>query len=143
MRAGGLRRQRRRAAHARALAHRGEAERAEAPLRAELRAALSAPDADCAGVSCALTDFCFYHLVRCGAHPRRILRLARAAFGDAAADADILRAMAALTRCLFRRPAALPDHVALGSSAQALHWPPDAAGSLWLDEIDALRRELS
>ena len=120
-----------------------EAERAEAPLRTELRAALSAPDADCAGVSCALTDFCFYHLVRCGAHPRRILRLARAAFGDAAADADILRAMAALTRCLFRRPAALPDHVALGSSAQALHWPPDAAGSLWSEEIDALRRELS
>ena len=90
-----------------------------------------------------VTDFCFYHLVRCGAHPRRILRLARAAFGDAAADADILRAMAALTRCLFRRPAALPDHVALGSSAQALHWPPDAAGSLWSEEIDALRRELS
>ena len=120
-----------------------EAERAEAPLRAELRAALSAPDADCAGISCALTDFCFYHLVRCGAHPRRILRLARAAFGDAAADADILRAMAALTRCLFRRPAALPEHVALGSSAQALHWPPDAAGSLWSEEIDALRRELS
>ena len=113
------------------------------PLRAELRAALSAPDADCAGVPCALTDFCFYHLVRCGAHPRRILRLARAAFGDAAADADILRAMAALTRCLFRRPAALPDHVALGSSTQALHWPPDAAGSLWGEEIDALRRELS
>ena len=120
-----------------------EAERAEEPLRAELRAALSAPDADCAGISCALTDFCFYHLVRCGAHPRRILRLARAAFGDAAADADILRAMAALTRCLFRRPAALPDHVALGSSAQALHWPPDAAGSLWGEEIDALRRELT
>ena len=119
-----------------------EAERAEEPLRTELRAALSAPDADCAGVSCALTDFCFYHLVRCGAHPRRILRLARAAFGGAAADADILRAMAALTRCLFRRPAALPDHVTLGSGAQALRWPPDAAGSLWLDEIDALRREL-
>jgi len=120
-----------------------EAERAEEPLRTELRAALSAPDADCAGVSCTLTDFCFYHLVRCGAHPRRILRLARAAFGGAAADVDILRAMAALTRCLFRRPAALPDHVTLGSSAQALRWPPDAAGSLWLDEIDALRRELS
>ena len=120
-----------------------EAERAEEPLRTELRAALSAPDADCAGVSCALTDFCFYHLVRCGAHPRRILRLARAAFGGAAADADILRAMAALTCCLFQRPAALPDHVTLGSGAQALRWPPDAAGSLWLDEIDALRRELS
>ena len=119
-----------------------EAERAEEPLRTELRAALSAPDADCAGVSCALTDFCFYHLVRCGAHPRRILRLARAAFGGAAADADILRAMAALTCCLFQRPAALPDHVTLGSGAQALRWPPDAAGSLWLDEIDALRREL-
>lgn len=120
-----------------------EAERAEEPLRTELRAALSAPDADCAGVSCALTDFCFYHLVRCGAHPRRILRLARAAFGGAAADADILRAMAALTCCLFQRPAALPDHVTLDSGAQALRWPPDAAGSLWLDEIDALRRELS
>ena len=119
-----------------------EAERAAEPLRTELRAALSAPDADCAGISCALTDFCFYHLVRCGAHPRRILRLARAAFGGAAADADILRAMAALTRCLFRRPAALPDHVTLGSGAQALRRPPDAAGSLWLDEIDALRREL-
>lgn len=111
--------------------------------RTLLRAALSAPDADCAGVPCALTDFCFYHLVRCGAHPRRILRLARAAFGGAAADADILRAMAALTCCLFQRPAALPDHVTLGSGAQALRWPPDAAGSLWLDEIDALRRELS
>ncbi len=106
-------------------------------------AMLPVTDADCAGVSCALTDFCFYHLVRCGAHPRRILRLARAAFGGAVADADILRAMAALTRCLFRRPAALPDHVTLGSGAQALRWPPDAAGSLWLDEIDALRRELS
>ncbi len=81
--------------------------------------------------------------MRCGAHPRRILRLARAAFGGAATDTDILRAMAALTRCLFRRPAALPDHVTLGSGAQALRWPPDAAGSLWLDEIDALRRELS
>ena len=120
-----------------------EAERAEEPLRTELRAALSAPDADCAGVSCALTDFCFYHLVRRGCAPQRILRLARAAFGGAATDTDILRAMAALTRCLFRRPAALPDHVTLGSSAQALRWPPDAAGSLWLDEIDALRRELS
>mgnify|MGYP006923477764 FL=1 len=51
--------------------------------------------------------------------------------------------MAALTCCLFQRPAALPDHVTLGSGAQALRWPPDAAGSLWLDEIDALRRELS
>lgn len=105
--------------------------------------AVCAPDADCAGVPCALTDFCFYHLIRCGAHPRRILRLARAAFGDAATDADVLRAMAALTRCLFRRPAALPAHVTLDSSAQALRWPPDAAGSLWGDEIDALRRELS
>ena len=105
--------------------------------------AVCAPDADCAGVPCALTDFCFYHLVRCGAHPRRILRLARAAFGGAAADADILRAMAALTCCLFQRPSPLPDHVTLGSGAQALRWPPDAAGSLWLDEIDALRRELS
>lgn len=66
----------------------------------------------------------------------------RAAFGDAATDADVLRAMAALTRCLFRRPAALPAHVTLDSSAQALRWPPDAAGSLWGDEIDALRREL-
>lgn len=93
-----------------------EAERAEEPLRTELRAALSAPDADCAGVPCALTDFCFYHLIRCGAHPRRILRLARAAFGDAATDADVLRAMAALTRCLFRRPAALPAHVTLGAA---------------------------
>ena len=78
-----------------------------------------------------------------GADKAALLASARAAFGDAAADADILRAMAALTRCLFRRPAALPDHVALGSSAQALHWPPDAAGSLWGEEIDALRRELS
>lgn len=51
--------------------------------------------------------------------------------------------MAALTCCLFQRPSALPDHVTLGSGAQALRWPPDAAGSLWLDEIDALRRELS
>ncbi|MFR0795005.1 MAG: hypothetical protein ACLSHG_00265 [Oscillospiraceae bacterium] len=73
VRAGGLRRQRRRAAHARALAHRGRGRARGSPLRAELRAALSAPDANCAGVSCALTDFCFYHLVRCGAHPRRIL----------------------------------------------------------------------
>ena len=60
-----------------------EAERAGNPC-ARSCAPLSAPDADCAGVSCALTDFCFYHLVRCGAHPRRILRLARAAFGGAA-----------------------------------------------------------
>ena len=120
-----------------------EAERAEEPLRAELRAALSAPDADCAGVPCALTDFCFYHLIRCGARQPQDAPRVRAAFGDAATDADILRAMAALTRCLFRRPAALPAHVTLGSSAQALRWPPDAAGSLWLDEIDALRRELS
>ena len=104
---------------------------------------LIAAEAERAGVPCALTDFCFYHLIRCGAHPRRILRLARAAFGDAATDADVLRAMAALTRCLFRRPAALPAHVTLDSSAQALRWPPDAAGSLWSDEIDALRRELS
>lgn len=119
-----------------------EAAHAPEPLRAELRIPCSHPEGDCAGIPCELTDFCFYHLVRCGAHPRRLLRLARAAFGTAYTDADILRAMAALTRCLFQRPAVLPEHVTLGGTAHALRWPPDAAGSLWGDEIDALRREL-
>ena len=79
----------------------------------------------------------------CGGGPRCRLRLARAAFDGRAAEADCLRALSALTRCRFRRPSVLPEPVTLGSSAQALRWPPDAAGSLWLDEIDALRRELS
>lgn len=76
--------------------------------------------------------------------PRTLVRWLIAAEAERAEEPlrAELRAMAALTRCLFRRPAALPAHVTLDSSAQALRWPPDAAGSLWGDEIDALRREL-
>lgn len=106
---GGLRRQRRRAAHARALAHRGRGRaRGSPPARGAARRALRAGRR------------LRRHLVRADGLlllPSCPLRRAPAAhpaagpapaFGDAAADADILRAMAALTRCLFRRPAALP-----------------------------------
>ena len=42
-----------------------------------------------------------------------------------------------------RCPCSYADFCAFHGAAEALRWPPDAAGSLWLDEIDALRRELS
>ncbi|MFR5420919.1 MAG: hypothetical protein ACLTG4_02480 [Oscillospiraceae bacterium] len=132
------RRQRRRAAHA-ALAHRGGSRARRGTLRAELRAARA---------GCRLcrrsvrADGLRFYISSAAARTRGASCGGARRLGDAATDADVLRAMAALTRCLFRRPAALPAHVTLGSSAQALRWPPDAAGSLWGDEIDALRREL-
>ncbi len=96
-----------------------------------------------------LHDFYLYHMMRTGAGPAKMLRLARHAFRGEYTDETILHWMRVFFRRFFNQQfkrSCLPDGPKVGSVALSPRgdWrmPSDASSALWLSEIDALEREV-
>ena len=94
-------------------------------------------------------DFCLYYTVRWGFSPRKVFRLARAAFGGAYSSAELIGWMKTFYRRFFSQQfkrSCLPDGPKVGSVTLSPRgdWkmPSDAAPSLWLRELDELEAAL-
>ncbi len=94
-----------------------------------------------------LHDFFLYHMLRYGASPRKIYRLARAAFAGEYADEVILKWLRVFHRRFFMQQfkrSCLPDGVAVGcvglSPRGGWHMPTDAQWSAWQRELDAIEQ---
>ena len=96
-----------------------------------------------------LHDFYLYLLLRHGFAPRKMLRLARIAFAGVYNDATLIRWLETFHRRFmsqqFKR-SCLPDGPKVGSVAVSPRgdWrmPSDAASTVWMEEIKAIRAEL-
>ena len=95
-----------------------------------------------------LHDFCLYHMLRRGASPKKIFRLARAAFRGSYDEATLLHWIETFTRRFisqqFKR-SCLPDGPKVGSVGISprgdLRMPSDASSALWLRELESCRDE--
>jgi NAD+ synthase (glutamine-hydrolysing) len=92
-----------------------------------------------------LHDFFVYHLLRYGSRPRKIYRLACAAFAGTYDEATIARWLKVFCRRFFSQQfkrSCAPDGPAIGgvglSPRGGLAMPSDASSALWLAEVDAL-----
>lgn len=92
-----------------------------------------------------LHDFFLYHMLRTGASPARILRLAEYAFAGEYDRATILKWLRTFTRRFFAQQfkrSCLPDGVKVGTVSLSPRgdWrmPSDATSRLWLTELDGL-----
>lgn len=97
-----------------------------------------------------LHDFFLYHVLRFGFTPTRVYFMARQAFDGEYDGATILRWMREFYRRFFQQQfkrSCLPDGPKVGSVCLSPRgdWrmPSDACSKMWLDEIDALRNQLS
>ena len=92
-----------------------------------------------------LHDFFLYHMLRFGAPPRKIYRLAQAAFAGRFAPEEIKKWLVTFLRRFFAQQfkrSCLPDGPRVGSVALSPRgdWrmPSDASAALWLKEAEAL-----
>ena len=92
-----------------------------------------------------LHDFFLYEVLRHGAGPRKVFRLARHALGDAYDDKTILSWLKVFYRRYFAQQfkrSCLPDGPKVGSAAVSprgdLRMPSDACATLWLAELEEL-----
>ena len=92
-----------------------------------------------------LHDFFLYEVLRHGAGPRKVFRLARHALGEKYDDATILSWLKVFYRRYFAQQfkrSCLPDGPKVGSAAVSprgdLRMPSDACSTLWLAELEAL-----
>ncbi len=93
-----------------------------------------------------LHDFFLYYMVRCGFPPRKILRIAQAAFADKY-DSDVIKKwLTVFVKRFFSQQfkrSCLPDGPKVGSVTLSPRgdWrmPSDACVRLWLEELDDLR----
>ncbi|HJB48867.1 MAG TPA: NAD(+) synthase [Candidatus Olsenella excrementigallinarum] len=92
-----------------------------------------------------LHDFFLYEVLRHGAGPRKVFRLARHALGETYDDATILSWLRVFYRRYFAQQfkrSCLPDGPKVGSAAVSprgdLRMPSDACSTLWLAELEAL-----
>ena len=96
-----------------------------------------------------LHDFFLYHFVRMQYSPTKTLFLASRAFADDFSMAELLKWLENFYRRFFSQQfkrSCLPDGPKIGSVSLSLRgdWrmPSDAVPSLWLDEIESLKKEL-
>ncbi|MDY5594518.1 MAG: NAD(+) synthase [Oscillospiraceae bacterium] len=94
-----------------------------------------------------LHDFFLYYMLRYGARPRKLYRLAKLAFAGLYDDATILHWLEVFTRRFFAQQfkrSCLPDSVKVGTVTLSPRgdWrmPSDASSRMWLDEIAALKQ---
>ena len=94
-----------------------------------------------------LHDFFLYYMLRYGFSPRKLFYMANAAWGNVYDEDTVLHWLETFSRRFFTQQfkrSCLPDGPAVGSvgvSPRAgLVMPSDAAATLWLQEIEALRR---
>ena len=92
-----------------------------------------------------LHDFFLYEVLRHGAGPRKVFRLARHALGEKYDDATILSWLKVFYRRYFAQQfkrSCLPDGPKVGSAAVSprgdLRMPSDACSTLWLAELAEL-----
>ncbi len=90
-----------------------------------------------------LHDFFLYHLVRRGSEPKKILRLARCAFGGEYDEQTILYWLKVFIRRFFSQQfkrSCLPDGAKIGSVTLSPRgdWrmPSDACADIWLEELN-------
>ena len=94
-----------------------------------------------------LHDFYLYYLLRLGARPRKLYRMARYALGGTYDDGTLLRWLEVFLRRFFAQQfkrSCLPDGPKIGSAALSPRgdWrmPSDASAALWLREAEALKQ---
>ena len=87
-----------------------------------------------------------YQVLRRGFGPRKVLRLARYALGDAYDDETMLKWVKTFYRRFFSQQfkrSCLPDGPKVGSVAVSprgdLRMPSDASAAVWLRELEGLR----
>ena len=92
-----------------------------------------------------LHDFFLYEVLRHGAGPRKVFRLARHALGETYDDETILSWLKVFYRRYFAQQfkrSCLPDGPKVGSAAVSprgdLRMPSDACSALWLAELESL-----
>ena len=92
-----------------------------------------------------LHDFFLYEVLRHGAGPRKVFRLARHALGETYDDETILSWLKVFYRRYFAQQfkrSCLPDGPKVGSAAVSprgdLRMPSDACSTLWLAELESL-----
>jgi NAD+ synthase (glutamine-hydrolysing) len=92
-----------------------------------------------------LHDFYLYYAVRWGFPPRKVLRLARRAFGRSYDDETLLKWLKSFYRRFFSQQfkrSCLADGPKVGSVALSPRgdWrmPSDAVAALWLEELEEL-----
>ena len=92
-----------------------------------------------------LHDFFLYHMLRTGAGPKKIFRLAHYAFGGEYDDKTIVHWLRTFMRRFFAQQfkrSCLPDGPKVGTVTLSPRgdWrmPSDASSRLWLDEVEEL-----
>ncbi|MBQ9058280.1 MAG: NAD(+) synthase [Atopobiaceae bacterium] len=92
-----------------------------------------------------LHDFFLYHMLRRGAGPKKLYRLARYVWGSTYDDETILTWLKTFTRRFFSQQfkrSCLPDGPAVGSVSLSpragLAMPSDVSSALWLAELEEL-----
>lgn len=90
-----------------------------------------------------LHDFFLYYMLRFGFTPKKILRLAKYAFGNDYDDATILHWLKTFIKRFFNQQykrSCLPDGVKVGAVSLSpradWHMPSDATPDIWLRELD-------
>ena len=93
-----------------------------------------------------LHDFFLYHLIRRGASPSKIYRLARYAFGDRYDGATVYKWLSVFMRRFFNQQfkrSCLPDGPKVGSVGVSprgdLAMPSDASYAVWKRELDEIK----
>lgn len=94
-----------------------------------------------------LHDFFLYYMLRQGYPPKKVCRMAQAAFGDTYGDDVILKWLKVFYRRFFSQQfkrSCLPDGPKVGSVAVSprgdLRMPSDACARIWLEELDELNK---
>jgi len=97
-----------------------------------------------------LHDFFLYHMLRTGAGPKKIFRMAKYAYGGAYDDKTILHWLKTFVRRFFIQQfkrSCLPDGPKVGTVTLSPRgdWrmPSDASSRVWMDEVEALEHELT
>ena len=92
-----------------------------------------------------LHDFFMYHMLRFGAEPEKIFRIAKHAFAGEYDDKTIYKWLRTFTWRFFAQQfkrSCLPDGPKVGTVAVSprgdLRMPSDACGRIWMDEVDKL-----
>ena len=95
-----------------------------------------------------LHDFYLYHLLRTGARPGKLYRLAQYALGSLYDDDTLLKWLEIFLRRFFAQQfkrSCLPDGPKVGSVAVSprgdLRMPSDAARRIWMEEVEKLNPE--
>ena len=96
-----------------------------------------------------LHDFFMYHMLRFGAEPDKIFRMAKYAFAGEYDDKTIYKWLRTFTWRFFAQQfkrSCLPDGPKVGSVAVSprgdLRMPSDASSALWIKELDELKADL-